>query len=239
VVKIPRGVWARALAILGAVWALLSLAIPSDGVAASARDCPPVTAPARSTDDSTAETAAGTGEGRRGSPGITCPREFPGLGNFAEVDGGKLYRSAQPTREGLQLARDRFGVRTVISFRSFHSDRGVAEELGLQYHRIPFAAWHVTSEDAVRFLQLATEPRNYPILVHCQHGADRTGTMVAVYRIFVQGWSTEQAIAELPRFGFHAIWANLKNFLRDEEWRRAGERAGVARQASRKEEMTR
>jgi protein tyrosine phosphatase (PTP) superfamily phosphohydrolase (DUF442 family) len=218
-----------ALAILAPILSLGGLAIMSDDVAAAARECPPVMAQGGATGGAVGEMPAGTAARGHGSDPIACPQAFPGLGNFAEVDRGRLYRSAQPTREGLQVARRRFGVRTVISFRSFHSDRGDAEALGLQYYRIPFTAWHVTSEDAVRFLRLVTDPRNYPILVHCQHGADRTGTMVAVYRIFVQGWSTERAMEELPRFGFHTIWANLKTFLRDEEWRRAAEQAGIAR----------
>jgi protein tyrosine phosphatase (PTP) superfamily phosphohydrolase (DUF442 family) len=164
-------------------------------------------------------------DGARGS----CPQTLPGLPNFAEVSKGKLYRSAQPTVSGLKLAKARFGIRTVVNFRTIHSDQKEAEALGLQYFRIPFAAWHVTPEDVVRFLRIVNDPVNHPVLVHCQHGADRTGTMVAAYRIFVQGWKAEEAIGELSRFGFHRIYANLKTFLCDEEWRRAAEEAGIAR----------
>jgi protein tyrosine/serine phosphatase len=89
----------------------------------------------------------------------------------------------------------------------------------------------VAPEEVVRFLRIVTDPVNHPILVHCQHGADRTGTMVAAYRIFIQGWNPEEAIRELPHFGFHPIWSHLKTFLRDEDWRKAAEQAGIARQA--------
>lgn len=221
-------------------WATLALVVClacftslSGRAVASPRQCPPVTIQGGTPSAPDRELPAGAVGRGRGADLVSCPQELPGLGNFAEVDPGKLYRSAQPTREGLQLARSRFGVRTVISLRSFHSGRDDAEALGFQYYRLPFTAWHVTPEDAVRFLRLVTDPRNHPILVHCQHGADRTGTMVAVYRIFVQGWKTEEAIDELPRFGFHAIWGNLKTFLRDEEWRRGAEQAGIPREGLR------
>ncbi len=227
--RTTRLVRARALATLAPFLTLVGFAILSSEAVASPLECPPVASRGGATSGPAYEIPAGTGEAEPGQDLVSCPQEFPGLGNFAAVDGGRLYRSAQPTHEGLQQAQRRFGIRTVISFRTFHSDRSDAEALGIQYYRIPFNAWHVTPEDAVRFLKLVTDPRNYPILIHCQHGADRTGTMVAVYRIFVQGWKTEQAIDELPRFGFHTIWANLKTFLRDEEWRRAAEQAGIPR----------
>jgi protein tyrosine phosphatase (PTP) superfamily phosphohydrolase (DUF442 family) len=227
--RIARVVWAGGLATLVTLVALVGVAPLRGDAEAAPRECPAATSPGGGGSASPVAAPPGADAIGLGPDRISCPQELPGLGNFAEVDPGRLYRSAQPTREGLQLARSRFGVRTVISFRSLHSDRGDAEAIGLQYHRIPFSAWHVTPDDAVRFLRLATDARNYPILVHCQHGADRTGTMVAVYRIFVQGWKTEDAIAELPRFGFHTIWANLKTFLRDEEWRRAAEAVRIPR----------
>jgi len=204
-------------------WPGLPVFAPS--ASASGPPCLPGAAPARG--------AAAT-EGLASVPGgVSCPLAFPGLSNFAEVSRGRLYRSSQPTPGGLALAKERFGIRTVVNLRVFHSNRKEAEALGLQYHRIPFAAWHVTSDEVVRFLWIVSDPANHPILVHCQHGADRTGAMVAAYRIFAQGWETERAIEELPRFGFHAIYANLKTFLRDGAWRRAAEEAGIPKESTR------
>ncbi|MEI6501639.1 MAG: protein-tyrosine phosphatase family protein, partial [Armatimonadota bacterium] len=51
-------------------------------------------------------------------------------------------------------------------------------------------------------------------LVHCAAGSDRTGTMVAVYRVMEQGWPVEQAAQELPRFGFHEVWVPLLQYLK-------------------------
>ena len=73
-------------------------------------------------------------------------------------------------------------------------------------------AWPLIPEQrqVVRFLTIVTDPKKTPVLVHCRHGADRTGTMCAVYRIVVQGWTKEEAIKEMTDggFGFHRAWGN-------------------------------
>ena len=58
-------------------------------------------------------------------------------------------------------------------------------------------------------------PARVPVLVHCQHGADRTGSMIAVYRVIVQGWSKDDAIREMKEggYGFHRIWGNLPEWI--------------------------
>ena len=66
----------------------------------------------------------------------------------------------------------------------------------------------------VKFLKVVTTPEYHPVLVHCKRGADRTGTMVAIYRIYAQDWTMDEALQELSRFGFHAIWKNLKSYLK-------------------------
>lgn len=76
-------------------------------------------------------------------------------------------------------------------------------------------AWHPERKEIVRFLQLVTDPGRTPVLVHCQHGADRTGTMCALYRIAVQGWTKEDAIREMTEggYGFHEVWRNLPSWI--------------------------
>lgn len=137
-----------------------------------------------------------------------------GLPNLHQVT-PNLYRSAQPTREGMQQLKG-MGIKAVISLRTFHND---AEELagieGVRHFQIHMKTWHAEKQDAVRFLKLVADPANQPVLVHCEFGADRTGMMCAVYRMAVQGWTKEQAIQEMTDggFGFHEVWANLKVWL--------------------------
>lgn len=146
----------------------------------------------------------------------------PGLPNLHRVS-ATLYRSAQPTSEGFvflaakkSLSGDDLPIKTVVSLRAFNDDAPVAPEASaLQLEQIRFKTWHPEDEDVVKFLRIATTPSMQPVLVHCQHGADRTGTMVAIYRIAYQGWSKAQAKEEMVKggFGYHPIWKNLLRYI--------------------------
>jgi len=152
------------------------------------------------------------------------PVEAPGVPNLYRVDAG-LYRSAQPSRNGFTRLGARHGlvpgdapITTVLSLRAFFSDAPlVAMPSALRLEQIPVQSWHPEDEDVVQFLRIATDSARQPVLVHCQHGADRTGTMVAIYRIAVQGWTKAAAIDEMTRggFGFHPIWQNLVRYIED------------------------
>jgi len=95
-------------------------------------------------------------------------------------------------------------------------------------------AWHPEEKEVVRFLQLVTSPDRTPVLVHCMHGADRTGVMSAIYRVAIQGWTKDEALKELREggFGFHGIFENLLEWFNgldiDEMKRRAGISAETA-----------
>lgn len=158
--------------------------------------------------------------------------EQPGLPNLHRV-APNLYRSAQPTADGFQAA-EKLGVRTVVCLRAFHSDTDEAKATKLKIERIRFNTWHPEDEDVVRFLKLVSDRGNGPCLVHCQHGADRTGTMIAIYRIAVQGWKKDEAIREMTEggYGYHAVWRNLIRYLRKLDIEALKKQAGLDRPAS-------
>jgi protein tyrosine phosphatase (PTP) superfamily phosphohydrolase (DUF442 family) len=141
-----------------------------------------------------------------------------------------LYRGDQPSLLGMQNLK-KLGVRTILNLRSFHSDRDEIGETGLAYEHIYMKAWHPEEEDVVSFLKIVTDPKRAPVLVHCQHGADRTGTLIAVYRIAVQGWSKAEAIREMTEggFGFHRAWSNLPRWIRKLNIDRIKRQAGINR----------
>ncbi len=141
------------------------------------------------------------------------PMNMNGVPNLHKVS-ETLYRSAQPSKEGMSNLKAH-GIKTIINLRSFNSDRKEIENTGLDYEHIYMKAWHPEIKEAVRFLQIVTDPRRAPVLVHCQHGADRTGIMCAIYRVAVQGWKKEEAISEMKEggFGFHGIWKNLPKWF--------------------------
>lgn len=143
------------------------------------------------------------------------PVVVEGVPNLFQVSEG-LYRSAQPSTEGMRRLKE-MGVVTIVNLRSFHSDRDEIALTGLAYEHIYMKPWHLERKEAVRFLQIAMDSRRTPVLVHCRHGADRTGAMIAVYRIAVEGWPKEVAIREMRQggYGFHEVWINIPFWIRE------------------------
>ena len=145
-----------------------------------------------------------------------------GLPNLFQVS-PVLYRSAQPTAEGLNLLNQNLAVsyglpkeiKTVVNLRNNEGDGALVVPTGVRYEQIPFDTWQVKETDVVRFLKIVRNPNNQPVLLHCKHGADRTGMMTAIYRIVEQGWRKQDAIAEVAQggFGYHPIWSNLIRYI--------------------------
>jgi protein tyrosine/serine phosphatase len=157
------------------------------------------------------------------------PITKPGLPNLHKVS-DTLYRGAQPTAEGFRELKA-MGIRTVVNLRSFHSDRDMLGDLGLAYEHIYMKAWHAENEDIVRFLQIVNDPARQPVFVHCQHGADRTGTVCALYRIVIQGWDRDEAVKEMTGgdFGFHEIWDNLPEYINNLDLDKIKKQAGITK----------
>jgi len=152
------------------------------------------------------------------NPRWAQPLERPGLPNLNKVSNA-LYRGAQPEPEGF-VELQKMGIKTVVNLRSIHSDRDDMAKAGLEkgalgYEHIRMTAWNPEHEEIVRFIRIMADPANHPVFVHCQHGADRTGTVVAAYRTVIQGWTREAALEEMTQggFGFHTIWVNLPEYV--------------------------
>ena len=122
---------------------------------------------------------------------------------------------------------EKLGVKTVVNLRSLHSDRDEIKDTALAYEHIRTTTWNIDDKDVIRFLQIVTNPDCTPVFVHCQHGADRAGTMCAIYRVAVQGWSKEEAIEEMTKggFGFHSYWQNLPNYIRKRDIQKIKQKA--------------
>lgn len=157
------------------------------------------------------------------------PVELDGVPNLYRVS-TDLYRSAQPSARGMRQLRD-MGVETIVNLRSFHSDRDEIGDTGMGYEHIYMKPWHPEEKELVRFLQIVTNEKRTPVLVHCQQGADRTGLMCAVYQIVIQGWTKEDAIAEMidGGYGFSPFWTNIIRYLRDLDIDHIKKRAGLVK----------
>jgi protein tyrosine phosphatase (PTP) superfamily phosphohydrolase (DUF442 family) len=140
--------------------------------------------------------------------------EARGVSYAAEVEPG-LYRGGQPDEEGIAWLKS-IGVKTVINLRHYHGDteQRRVEAAGLRYERIALESSAAPrTEQVSRFLQLVRDPTLRPVYVHCKHGVDRTGTMMAVYRMEQQGWTNVEAFTEMRFFDAHDLWRDLQSFV--------------------------
>jgi len=140
--------------------------------------------------------------------------ETLGLPNLYQVT-ATLYRGAQPAPQGFAELK-KMGIKTVVNLRAHHTDANACAAAGLDYVAIPCDTWAVNPGQIREFLKVAGDPARQPVFIHCQHGADRTGTMIALYRIVAQNWTKEQAIEEMTSggYGFHPLWQNLIDLIR-------------------------
>src|SRR5262245_59404225 len=129
-----------------------------------------------------------------------------GVPRFFEIHQG-LYRGGQPALQGFHELKA-MGIRTVINLRTDDSERKTVESLGMKYVHIPIAMplyqrpWkRVSDENVEAFLKIVSDPANQPVFVHCQRGADRTGVMIAHYRIANENWSAPNAYSEARQVG--------------------------------------
>lgn len=150
---------------------------------------------------------------------------YPELPNFHQVN-RQLYRGAQPKPGGLRRLVA-LGVKTIINLRGegdqSRAEQLEAEALGLRYYNIPMTrAGRPTDEQVERALSLINATENQPVFVHCQKGQDRTGLIIAVYRITHDGWTSEQAKAEANHYGMRIWQVAKKNYISDyyKQWLR-------------------
>lgn len=138
---------------------------------------------------------------------------------FQQVD-EKLYRGAQPDAAGFRYLRD-LGVKTVINLRSEEDarkqdERRIVESLGMRYLSLPvkdgnfFTRGRIIPDEAVREFFAGVDASAGPVFVHCHRGADRTGALVALYRIARHGWDNQRAYAEARTLGMRSWYSGLK-----------------------------
>lgn len=144
------------------------------------------------------------------------PLAAAGIPNFHRVN-DRLYRGGQPTDQGwTSLAK--LGVRTVIDLRqvSEHSTTGEAravEAAGMRYFNLPMDGFETPRPDQLaKALDLIDSGDT--VFVHCKQGRDRTGTIVAVYRMEREGWNSHKALEEAESCGIHWFSLGMKRLIR-------------------------
>jgi len=128
-----------------------------------------------------------------------------------------FYRSAQFNKS--QVAElEKLGIRTVVDLRKFHSDSGELSGSAISQVRIGTNTWSIGDRTVIAALvAIRRAEATGPVVLHCQHGADRTGLIAAMYRIVYQGWTRDAALDELLHggYGYHAWWKNIPKYVKN------------------------
>jgi protein tyrosine/serine phosphatase len=131
---------------------------------------------------------------------------------FDQVAEG-FYRGGQPRRQGFEYLKQ-LGVKTVINLRAENQEAEEVKSLGFHYVHIPMSAWKRVPESKIQmFFQVLRDRDSYPVFVHCERGADRTGFMVGLYRIAFQDWGADRAYQEARAHGLRPWYLSLKDQL--------------------------
>ncbi len=147
-----------------------------------------------------------------------APRGLPaqeGILNFGQVS-ERLYRGAQPDTNAIYSLK-RLGIKTIINLRTSTStantEAAAARAAGLVYTNFPLSGIHGPKAEQVRQVLAAIESLPGPVFIHCAHGCDRTGTIVACYRIQHDNWSAETALQEADRYGLSRFERGMRSYI--------------------------
>ncbi|MEJ6979251.1 tyrosine-protein phosphatase [Pedobacter sp. P351] len=157
------------------------------------------------------------------------------LKNVYKIDEG-IYRSEQPDQNDF-ISLQETGLSEVLNLRRYWKDNKKARKTDLNLHHISMKAGDIKERDVIKALKLIND-RKGPILIHCWHGSDRTGMLIAMYRVLFQNWTKENAIHEMTKgnFGFHSVYSNLIDFVRDADIDKIKEKVVGKREAEKMEE---
>jgi tyrosine-protein phosphatase SIW14 len=135
---------------------------------------------------------------------------------ITEVDSGVL-RSGRPDPSSMP-ALQRRGVRTIIDLEAKENvvsrEERAAKAAGIKFINSPIP-WgeNPTDEQVSKILETLSDPDAQPVLIHCHEGRDRTGVLIALYRVRIDGWSPMKAQQEMYEMGFHRDVGGLDRFF--------------------------
>jgi protein tyrosine phosphatase (PTP) superfamily phosphohydrolase (DUF442 family) len=133
------------------------------------------------------------------SPDKSFRKNLPDFGEATTT----LYRGGQPSKAGFHILA-KMGIDIVVDLRgSRDGERKIVTHLGMQYVPLPWHCWFPRDKTFAQFLTLLRKNPGKKVFVHCRLGDDRTGMMIAIFRMAEEGWSAEKAEKEMEKFGFN------------------------------------
>jgi protein tyrosine/serine phosphatase len=144
-------------------------------------------------------------------------QEATGLPNFKIVN-EHILRGGQPTDDGFKKLAER-GVKTVVDLRevdehSIPHEREIVESDGMRFVSVPMRGLSApTQEQVSEVLGLLNDSESWPVFIHCRRGADRTGTVLACYRISHDHWQNQKALEEAKTYGLSVFERAMRSFI--------------------------
>lgn len=138
--------------------------------------------------------------------------------NFYQIS-PTVFRSEQPNHDFIPQLK-KYNINNIINLRHTNDDINILQNQGFNLKHLPIRTWKINREDLLKVMLSIreAEQRGEKVLIHCYHGADRTGASIAMYRIIFEHWTIEQATQEMKHggYGFHAIWKNIEHLFSEE-----------------------
>jgi protein tyrosine/serine phosphatase len=136
--------------------------------------------------------------------------------NFGQVN-ENLFRGAMPTDQALQELKA-LGVTLVIDLReesrARQQEKQKVEQLGIRYAHFPMRTLAAPPKAEIeQVLSLILRETSAKVYVHCLRGKDRTGTVIACYRIQHDGWDNQRALAEAKGYGMSRLEIAMQSFI--------------------------
>lgn len=167
----------------------------------------------------------------------------PPIQNFHTFGDG-LYRGARPDNNGL-AALQKMGVKTIVNLQggdlnnpayrwiiptmepgelpeAIEAEKTTTQNLGMNFVNVPLdslsTVTHQEGQQIGALIRMMSQPQNQPVFVHCEHGADRTGLVVALYRVYFQGWNAQAAHDEMESMGHDTLHSVFTHELDEFYW---------------------
>ena len=138
-----------------------------------------------------------------------------GIENFGRVN-DSLFRGAQPDADGIKHLQA-LGVKTIINLRTakgaLKEEAAQARACGITYTNTPLAGMGKPTDEEVKKILALIVSSPGPVYVHCEHGCDRTGTIIACYRIKYDYWTRDQAMHEADHYGMSFWERGMRKYI--------------------------
>ncbi len=146
------------------------------------------------------------------------PTALKNLPNFHKVN-DQLYRGGQPKEAGFAELK-RMGIVTVIDLRDDDEralkEKAIVESAGMRFINIPLDSWGRPDIKVIdEIISHIKAAENHPVFIQCKRGRDRTGMVLAIYRMTTDGWTSKHAGDEAEKYGIRWWQFKMRDFIND------------------------